>query len=486
MRILSWNVHRATAGSAAWDYLLVLPDVALLQEAGSASAPSTPGSRSMTKDLDDRAAAASRKWSLYVLCGISLIGVTVRAQTAGIPPMRQLPGRAAIAQDTLASVAEVRALTGNRVLVNDAAARRLLLFDSTLTHVTVVADSTLVTRRAYGSEGGGLLGYRDDSSLFVDPVALSMLVVDPGGSLTRTLAPPRPDDAGDLSLPAAKAAFDGVEHLVYRDAHARCTQGRGCQATLARPAPPSGDPQSVVPPYARRDSAAILRADMKTSTVDTVGFIGVPFQIPAKFVANADGSTSIVRFLAVPLPIQDDWAVMSDGTVAIVRGLDYHIDWVALDGSRTSTPRIPHEWRRLSDMDKEAVVDSMRRVADSVSALQAHVDSMARASGRAPASAGKIVVEFPEASELPDYLPFLVSGAVSADAEDHLWIRQNGGARLSGPAPPAVYDVVDRRGLLIDRVQLPASLALAGFGPGVIYLTSREGTGVVLLRFRIR
>jgi hypothetical protein len=225
---------------------------------------------------------------------------------------------------------------------------------------------------------------------------------------------------------------------------------------------------------------------MRTLAIDTVGFIGVPFQVPAKLVGNADGSTSIVRFLAVPLPIQDDWAIMSDGTVAIVRGLDYHIDWVARDGARTSTPRIPHEWRRLSDTDKGAMVDSMRRVSDSMSALQAHLDSVARATGRAPTSSGNVRVEFPDASALPDYVPFLVAGAVSADAENHLWIRQNGGARSPGPAPPAVYDVIDRHGLLIDRVQLPPSMTLAGFGPGVIYLTSREGAGVVLLRFRIR
>lgn len=41
---------------------------------------------------------------------------------------------------------------------------------------------------------------------------------------------------------------------------------------------------------------------------------------------------------------------------------------------------------------------------------------------------------------------------------------------------PLVYDVVNRKGELVHRVQLPAGRQIVGFGKGgVIYVASREG-----------
>ena len=40
----------------------------------------------------------------------------------------------------------------------------------------------------------------------------------------------------------------------------------------------------------------------------------------------------------------------------------------------------------------------------------------------------------------------------------------------------SVYDVTDRTGALIDRVQLPAGRTLVGFGPGgIVYVATRDG-----------
>ena len=49
----------------------------------------------------------------------------------------------------MASVSQVRALPGGRVLVHDLAGRRLLLFDSTFKKFTVIADSTSATGNAW-------------------------------------------------------------------------------------------------------------------------------------------------------------------------------------------------------------------------------------------------------------------------------------------------------------------------------------------------
>ena len=45
------------------------------------------------------------------------------------------------------------------------------------------------------------------------------------------------------------------------------------------------------------------------------------------------------------------------------------------------------------------------------------------------------------------------------------------------------YDVVNRKGEIIERVQLPKGHVLAGFGPhNVLYLTKTEGTTAYLER----
>jgi sugar lactone lactonase YvrE len=85
-------------------------------------------------------------------------------------------------------------------------------------------------------------------------------------------------------------------------------------------------------------------------------------------------------------------------------------------------------------------------------------------------------------SDLPDYKPPFTPGSTRADADGNLWIRtsQNVNTR-------PVYDVVNRKGELIDRVQLPQNRALVGFGAnGVVYLAVRDGTTAHLEKARIK
>ena len=69
--------------------------------------------------------------------------------------------------------------------------------------------------------------------------------------------------------------------------------------------------------------------------------------------------------------------------------------------------------------------------------------------------------------------------------EGHVWVQaasldslRNGGG--------TIYDVIDRNGRLVDRVQIPGGTQLVGFGIGVAFLTSREGAGTSLARARLR
>jgi hypothetical protein len=84
-------------------------------------------------------------------------------------------------------------------------------------------------------------------------------------------------------------------------------------------------------------------------------------------------------------------------------------------------------------------------------------------------------IAFVSPSELPDYRPAFTTGAVRGDADGNLWVRTS--ASRPG-APGVIYDVINRRGELIDRVQLPASRTVVGFGKGgIVYMLARDTNG---------
>lgn len=58
-------------------------------------------------------------------------------------------------------------------------------------------------------------------------------------------------------------------------------------------------------------------------------------------------------------------------------------------------------------------------------------------------------------------------------------------AAATTPTAGLIYDIVNREGQLVERVQLPPGRTLVGFGKGgVVYLANREGRGMVLERAR--
>ena len=60
---------------------------------------------------------------------------------SALPPIRPLGAVTAVAKEALGAVSTVRHLPGGRVLVNDILGRRVVMFDSSLTTATVIADT---------------------------------------------------------------------------------------------------------------------------------------------------------------------------------------------------------------------------------------------------------------------------------------------------------------------------------------------------------
>jgi len=262
------------------------------------------------------------------------------------PQVRRISTASALSTEPLGAVTGVRVLADGRVLVNDGARRRLLLLDTTLAVRAVVLDSLTEVENAYGTRPGTLIPYRGDSTLFVDPATYAMLVLDPAGRIARVRSVPRAQDVTFLTNQNAfgVAGVDGAGRLVFR-----------VNAQPARPVvrPPAGVPYIPSPP----DSAFVVAIHFDTRKLDTLAAVRVPKQtIVVRQTSDGFNFNATVN----PLPLVDDWAVLPDGSVAVVRGRDYRVEWLAPDGARSSSEKLPFPWVRLADEDKQHFVDSIR------------------------------------------------------------------------------------------------------------------------------
>jgi hypothetical protein len=430
---------------------------------------------------------------------IAALAVSTTAQAQSLPPVRPIGATVARSTEPMGAATTAVALPGGKVLVNDALKRRVLLLDSTFTQVTVVADSTSSTANAYGNRPGGLLSYRGDSALFVDPASLSMLVISSEGKITRVMSAPRPQDVGFLvGGPNGLPGFDAKGKLVYRaqpafriGAPARGAGGGGGGSTTMMPEFP--------------DSVPVVRFDLAARSLDTAGFFKVN-RPNMSITQTASGGFSMTSKIN-PIPTVDDWALLSDGTIAFVKGADYSINWVDPDGSKRTTGKVPYEWQRLDDDSKAALLDSARKAFEEASKrMQAGGGPMVMmgggggaevvtrmavtgaAAGSPPsrgssegrgAAPGGARIEMPpvtmvNADELPDYRPAFTAGSARGDLDGNLWVRTTSPVGNAGP----IYFVINKKGEVIDRVQLPEGRQIAGFGKnGDVFLAVRDAEG---------
>ena len=350
----------------------------------------------------------------------------------------------------IANTRATHVLRSDGIMHYDMLRHRVLLFDSTLKRHTVVADTGSGPRNVSGAAIGSLLAFGSDSTALVDYAARAFVVVDANGNPGNVMAPPsvadlRYLDGSSYGVPG----FDARGRLYYR-------------AQLAPTRPPARLPQDST--FTAVDSGPVIRADLDARRLDTVAMLRVP-TLKYRVMVLVGVGVAQVRVFS-PLPVTDEWAYLPDGTVAVVRGQDYHVDWISPTGVRRSTPKMPFDWRRVTDSEKHQMIDSLQHFLDSL-----RTEDLARLAAANPET--KPFYPLPlvfRADDLPDYYPPIRPGAqIHVDLDGNLWILPSTSSQAVGGL---LYDVVNRDGQIIERVQLPAGRALQGFGRGgAIYMS---------------
>lgn len=363
----------------------------------------------------------------------------------------------------------IRALSDGRVIVNDVGHTRVMLLDSTLSRSRVVIDTVGGPNPSAPARAPlhsvTLIRYPGDSTLYIDRAAQSVLVLDQTGKVARVMALPRPQDipyiagGGEGGQPEIDARGRLVYHGVYRPE--------------VRPQDPNLRVRVNIP--LQRDSAPIVRADFDTRQIDTLTALkmnlGTPFD---RVEGDAQGNVTLHYFVNVE-DADDQWAMLSDGTVAVVSVHDYHVEFLDTDGTRRVGPKMPFDWKRVDEKRKQLMVDSLRPALDSINTAPGRTINTPDGPRQLRSRYAFMPLE-----KMGDYEQPITTGAVKADLNAHLWIVPHTTARAQGGV---LYDVVDRQGQLVERVQFPKGHALVGFGAkNDLYVLRIEGKNGILER----
>jgi hypothetical protein len=427
---------------------------------------------------DDAPAVVRLLWMTVVY-----VSPLAAQRTAPPVPIRPLGAVVATSAVSFMQIQHLRALSDGRVLINDPGKRQVILLDTSLANPKIVVDSA-GGATMYGQSAGALIPFAGDSTLFVDRNASALLVIDAKGDVARVMSVPPGNASQYLTNPTAFGypGYSPTLGIVYR---------------LPMPRPQIVRPAQGEPEITKKfdDSALVMTMNIKRRTVDTLARVATGSVLTMKLSANNTNTNTQTPIF----PIFDDWTVTPDGAVAILRGREYRIDFYNGDGSRTPGPRLPYAWKQVDDDERTRLTDSIntqrrKQFDDMIEDMKKQAMNPDQKIG--PGNEKIIIVDgmpirtysgerMPPptppapvlATDMPDYLPAVEKNSASfrADADNHLWIRPKPLATTPKSAGP-VYDVTDRTGALIDRVQLPAGRTLAGFGPGgIVYVVTRDG-----------
>ncbi len=333
----------------------------------------------------------------------------------------------------------IRAIMGlpdGRLVVSDPQENRVTLIDfqeGRSRRLGRVGEGPQEFRRAgglYRAQGGGVL-------LF-DQELRRLLPVLPSGELDDVVGLTTGGAAGPWSARGPDALF--VDSLGHAYAAIRSGGFTAPTAVLLRHRP-----------GARPDTVTLL---LRPSTEVMEGQVnGRPYQ----------------EVLFSP---EDAWTVSPDGRIAVVRAAPYRVEWIPLVGPTVTGPAVRYKPVPVTQAEKELIASGAAESRGRLTVTR----RMVPASGPPPARFGApspIPVE--ELLFAKVKMPVMLRAGrwPLLDESGRLWVERN----LPAGVNVSVFDVFDRRGDLVDRIELPAGSRLVGFDAHWIYTARLDADG---------
>lgn len=373
---------------------------------------------------------APRRWARWlsacviVGCRVLILeGAATRTTTAQIDRPRPLKPADGWLQEPLTAIGGVRELSDGTVLVSDRQDLVVFLGDF---------RSHAIRRVAGAGEGPGEfrsvekpIAMGGDSTLFADRQLLRWVLFDGG----RPVATWKQDPSVNMRAQETVGWALGRTATVQGVSHRR----------------------SVGVPFARsRSNAESLMVLIHEWTVGRGGLRRVRSDTVERIIGRAQGQTvarrgDLLYQLENPLAVEEQVVYFRDGWLALVRLAPYRVDWRAPDGS----------WRR------GAPIEGVGPPVDA---------TMQRA---------LVAWQWPQVTPLfgnnelppwPRFLPPFLNDAAIAAPRGMVAIRR----AYNPTAPATVYDLVGRTGKLVDRIKLPVTERILGFGGNSVFVVGSD------------
>jgi hypothetical protein len=178
-----------------------------------------------------------------------------------------------------------------------------------------------------------------------------------------------------------------------------------------------------------------------------------------------------------PMTPADEWAVTQTGWLGLARHTPFSVDWVGADGSQTRGATIPYEPVVVTEADREEYQRSLQDRGSMRMTMQEGGGPVSISEGPAPSGPPPGMPE----QKWPTHKPPFLEQSVLAGPGRQLWILR------SQPAGQdmARYDVVDSTGTVRERVTLPVTSRIVGFGVSSVYVVRTDEDGLQWLeRYR--
>jgi hypothetical protein len=363
---------------------------------------------------------------------LAIAAVVAMAEAAPYQQVRVLDKPEVEFADPFTNVGGLRELSDGRVIVVDKGDRAVYLVDFK------AGTSTQIGRPGGGPKEygipGNLLAVAGDSTLLTDGGNQRVLALGPDAQPVGVLtdAWPMPKGEPGTRLPR------GID-----------VRGRGYFLGSAANVSPSGE---ITP----LDSVPLLRAVRGSAVAETLAYVH-----PARrrfSTQTRNGKLTSLNIIIPPFSAEDAWLPFADGAVALVRVADYHVDWLLSDGRRVAGRPIAYSPVRVTDRDKADLMRSRGRPVNGT------------------ASGG--TASAPPALDWPEVKPPFAAGDAFAGADGRVWIRRYGVAGDSRTH----YDVIDRRGMVVARVDVPNDGRVVGFGARAVYVVRKDADDLQYLQ----